>query len=372
MAGTDSVLGAPLDLAGICGEVDARLAAFLDGKARAAAGQRLPGEIVEVLSGFLFAGGKRIRPLLCVIGWNVACGKGPAGPVVRAAASLEMFHAFALIHDDLVDESDTRRGQPTAHRALAARHAGRADAGWLGVSTAILLGDLALVWSDELVNTAGLTTRQLADAVAVIDAMRTEVVYGQYLDLLATDKPTTDTGRAMTIARYKTAKYTVERPLHLGAAFAGAAPSLRAALSDFALPVGEAFQLRDDLLGTFGTSGVTGKPCLDDLRGGTNTALVTLAMQRADPAQQRTLCSLIGNPELDEDDADRVRLILDATDAHRAVEQLIHSRHEQACRALARGSVPTRDHHRPAGDRPSRNREDLLRPSAALPNAERN
>ncbi|MDQ1040698.1 geranylgeranyl diphosphate synthase type I [Streptomyces sp. V3I8] len=341
MAGTDKVLGTgPLHLAGIRADVDTHLAAFLDGKARAAAEHRLPGELVEVLSEFLFAGGKRIRPLLCVIGWHAAGGEGQAGPVVSAAASLEMFHAFALIHDDVMDESAIRRGQPTAHRALAARHTGRADASRLGASAAILLGDLALAWSDELLHTAGLTPHQLTDALTVIDTMRTDLVHGQYLDLLATGGPTTDTGRALTIARYKTAKYTVECPLHLGAVLAGAGTALRAALSAFALPVGEAFQLRDDLLGTFGDPTVTGKPGLDDLRAGKDTTLVVLAMQRADPAQRRTLRALIGNRALDEDDADHVRRILEATGARAAVERLVRDRQDQACDVLRRASFP--------------------------------
>jgi geranylgeranyl diphosphate synthase type I len=341
VAGTDSVLGAdPLGLAGIRADIDTRLAVFLEDKVRAAAERRLPGELVEVLSGFVFAGGMRIRPLLCVIGWYAAGGEIPPGPVVRAAASLEMFHACALIHDDLMDESDTRRGRPTAHRALAARHTGRADARRLGASAAILLGDLALAWSDELLHTAGLAPNQLTDALTVIDTMRTELVHGQYLDLLATGGPTTETGRALTIARYKTAKYTVECPLHLGAAVAGAGTSLRAALSDFALPLGEAFQLRDDLLGTFGDPTVTGKPRLDDLRAGKDTALVTLAMQRAGPAQRHTMRALIGNRAMDEDDADRVRRILEATGARAAVERLVRERQDQACDVLRRAPFP--------------------------------
>ncbi|MEU9161996.1 polyprenyl synthetase family protein [Streptomyces sp. NPDC048424] len=346
MTGADVLLGTdPLGLAGVRADIDAHLAAFLDGKARAAAEDRLPGELVATLGGFLFAGGKRLRPLLCVAGWHAATGAGPAGPVVSAAASLEMFHAFALIHDDLMDASEIRRGRPTAHRALAAHHAGRPDADRLGVSAAILLGDLALTWSDELLHTAGLTPRQLTDALAVTDTMRSELVYGQYLDLLATGGTAiadteTDTERALTISRYKTAKYTVERPLHLGAALAGAETSLRSALSDFALPIGEAFQLRDDLLGTFGDPTTTGKPRLDDLRDGKNTVLVTLAVRRADPARQRTLLTLIGDRTLDEAGAARVRRILEDTGARAAVERLIQDRLEQALHALARAPVP--------------------------------
>ncbi|WP_407555993.1 polyprenyl synthetase family protein [Streptomyces sp. Pv4-95] len=277
--------------------------------------------------------------MLCVVGHLAAAGR-VSGPLLRAAASLEMFHAVALIHDDVMDDSGTRRGRPTVHRTLAARNNGRPDAERLGANAAILLGDLALVWSGELLHTAGLTPRRLTDALAVTDAMRTEVLYGQYLDVLTAGRPTTETTRALKVCRYKTAKYTVERPLHLGAVLAGAPASLLATLSDYALPVGEAFQLRDDLLGTFGDPAATGKPRLDDLRDGKNTVLLTLAMQRADPGQRHVLRTLVGVPGLDESDAARIRRILEATGARGAVERLIHTRREQAQHALDAASLP--------------------------------
>ncbi|WP_405591764.1 polyprenyl synthetase family protein [Streptomyces sp. NBC_01092] len=335
VAPSDSVRGAdPCDVASIRSEVDAHLAAFLDGKAGDAATYRLPGEVVEVLSSFLFAGGKRIRPVLCVIGWHAAGGAGPAGPVVRAAASLEMFHTFALIHDDIMDDSAVRRGRPTAHHALAAHHPARADAERLGVHAAILLGDLALAWSDEILHTARLTPAQLAAVLPILDDMRTELMYGQYLDLLGSGHGAAGIDTALTAARLKTAKYTVERPLHIGAAISGANAVTLSVLSRYALPVGEAFQLRDDLLGTFGDPRATGKSRLDDLRSGRPTALVSLAVQRADPAQRRTLQTLIGDPSLDEDGADRIREVLIATGAREETERMITDRRRQALEAL--------------------------------------
>lgn len=338
----DRALGTSLDLERLRGDIDAHLARFLDLKSSGDSAARdgvFPRDLVEVLRAFLLSGGKRIRPVLCVIG-HVAATGGVSGPLLRAAASLEMFHAVALVHDDVIDDSGTRRGRPTVHRTLAARNSGRPDANRLGVNAAILLGDLALVWSGELLHTAGLAPRQLMDALAVTDAMRTEVIYGQYLDVVTTGPPTTETARALKVCRYKTAKYTFERPLHLGAVLAGAPTSLLATLSGYALPVGEAFQLRDDLLGTFGDPAVTGKPRLDDLRDGKNTVLLTLAMQRADPSQQRVLHTLVGVPSLDESDAARIRRILEATGARTAVERLIHTRREQALHALEAASLP--------------------------------
>jgi geranylgeranyl diphosphate synthase type I len=330
----------PLDIVGIRREVDAHLADFLDGKARAAAEHRLPGEVVEALRGFLFSGGKRVRPVLCVIGWHAAGGAGDAGPVVRAAASLEMFHAFALVHDDVMDDSATRRGRPALHHDLAARYRARADAPRRGVHAAILIGDLALAWSDEILHTAGLTPAQFQAALPVIDAMRSEIMYGQYLDLTHTGHPTDDLDTALRIIEYKTAKYTVERPLHLGAALARPEAGILSTLTGYGLPVGEAFQLRDDLLGTFGDPHDTGKPVLDDLREAKHTVLVALALQRADPMQKQQLRALIGRRDLDRDGAERIRAVLEATGARDAVEHMISSRLAQAMHVLGAAALP--------------------------------
>jgi geranylgeranyl diphosphate synthase type I len=320
--------------------VDTVLDEFLTRKAKTAAAHQLPEEVTATLHGFLQAGGKRLRPLLCVIGWHAAGGHGAPLPVLRAAASLEMFHAFCLIHDDIMDHSTTRRGRPSLHRALAGIHAqGRtADAAdRLGVGAAILVGDLALAWSDELLHTAGLSADQLAAVLPIIDAMRTEVMYGQYLDLTATGRPTEDLDRCLAIIRHKTATYTVERPLHIGAALAGAGRAHRAAITRYALPVGEAFQLRDDLLGVYGAPEATGKSCLEDLREGKHTALVALALRRATPAQQAVLRALVGNPDLDDEGYRRILRVFEATGSRESVEEMILDRRYQAQQALFQG-----------------------------------
>ncbi|MFE0063094.1 polyprenyl synthetase family protein [Streptomyces sp. NPDC059003] len=333
---------APLDLPGIRTAVDAVLKSFLANKAATAADGGLPGEVTELLHDFIFAGGKRLRPLLCVLGWHTASnntsGSSPA-QAVQVGAALEMFHAFCLIHDDIMDHSTTRRGQPTLHHTLAARHRTgrtRALADDLGTSAAILTGDLALLWSDELLHDPhhGLKPDQREHVEPLIDLMRGEVMYGQYLDLIATGYPTPDTAPALAIIRYKTAKYTIERPLHIGAALAGADDPLMHQLSAFALPLGEAFQLRDDLLGAFGHPEHTGKPALDDLREGKHTVLIAHALQAADDTQTRLLHGLYGNPRLDEKNAETVRAVLRATGADQTVEHMITQRYEQALTAL--------------------------------------
>ncbi|WP_435858612.1 polyprenyl synthetase family protein [Streptomyces varsoviensis] len=319
--------------------VDAVLARFLERKSASAAAQRLPAEATEALTGLLAAGGKRLRPVLCVTGWHAAAGQQRASqPVLQVAAALEMFHAFCLIHDDVMDHSPTRRGRPTLHRALADRHAAarpRRSADQFGDAAAILIGDLALSWSDELIHTAGLPPRQLTAVLPLLDAMRAEIMYGQYLDVAATGQATGDVDQALTVIRYKTAKYTVERPLHIGAALAQGTTRLADTLSAYALPLGEAFQLRDDLLGVFGVPGQTGKSRLDDLREGKHTVLIALALRDAPAQHTDVLRSLLGRPDLTEAQAVRVRTILTRTGARTRVEDMIARRRAHVLRLLA-------------------------------------
>ncbi|MFD9335772.1 polyprenyl synthetase family protein [Streptomyces sp. NPDC060028] len=333
------------------------MAAFLDIKSRPGGeGSVLPAEVVDELRRFVFAGGKRVRPLLCLLGWFAVAGpEASAGlasggrtadvpaPVVGVAASLELFHAFALIHDDVMDDSSHRRGLPTVHHALAVRHAeGRstAQARHVGAAAAVLVGDLALSWSDELIHAAGLTPGRLAAVLPLVDVMRTEVMAGQYLDIAASGHLSADVERALQVARYKTAKYTCERPLHIGATLAGAGPGLLEACTAFAVPLGEAFQLRDDVLGVFGDSALTGKSTLEDLRDGKNTVLLALALRRADTAQLHDLQTLVATPALDGEGAGRVREILVATGALAETENMIRDRLEQARHALAVSCFP--------------------------------
>ncbi|MEY9996130.1 geranylgeranyl diphosphate synthase type I [Streptomyces sp. V4I8] len=331
----------PLDLDEIRSSVDSVLDAFLVDKSTTAADGCFPPEAIEIFRDFLRSGGKRMRPLLCLVGWHATAESADTEKVLRIAASLEMFHAFTLIHDDVMDNSSTRRGKPTVHRAFAHRYAARPDAMEFGTNAAILLGDLALAWSQELFHSAGLTPVQLAAALPVLDLMRTEVMYGQYLDLLTAKSFTTDLDHAMEIIRYKTAKYTVERPLHLGATIAGAEQDTKESLSSYAIPVGEAFQLRDDLLGIFGDPDITGKSAMEDLREGKGTVLVALALDRADSHQQSVLNTLLGDPDLDERGAEKIRSILLVTGACNTVEQMIADRHQAALDALGKANFST-------------------------------
>ena len=293
--------------------------------------------MVDALTALL-AGGKRLRPAFCYWGWRGAGGDATLDEAaLRASAGLEFLQACALIHDDVMDGSDTRRGLPSAHRRFAGVHR---DAEWLGspeafgIGAAILLGDLCLSWSDEVLLTSGFPADALNRAKAVYDEMRTELMAGQYLDLLEQARGGGSVERAFRVVRYKSAKYTIERPLHLGAALAGADPSVSAAYSGYGLPLGEAFQLRDDVLGVFGDPGETGKPAGDDLREGKRTILVATAMQRATPEQAAHLREGLGDPHLGADAIDDLRGIIVATGALDEVELLIGRRTEEAVAAL--------------------------------------
>ena len=331
----------PLIQAAVVAELDT----FLQGKLAFAQRAKLPTEPVEQLRRFLGGGGKRLRSLLCVLGWRAAGGLGTPPLLVRTAASLEMFHTFALIHDDIMDGSDTRHGKPALHAALAQRHydglRGLRAAQSLGAGAATLIGDLALAWSDELWHSVDLSAARHDAAATVIYAMRNELVCGQYLDLLLTGHPTADMDTAMRIARFKTAKYTVERPLHLGAVLAGSTPRMLADLSAYGIPLGEAFQLRDDLLGVFGLQAQTGKPVIDDLRDGKHTALAAYALSRADAAQSERLTALLGAFYLDEAGAEECRTLLTDTGAAAHVERMISDRRRQALTALETSGIDT-------------------------------
>ncbi|MFF4331129.1 polyprenyl synthetase family protein [Streptomyces sp. NPDC001591] len=329
-----------LDLDPVRSRIETVLGGFLAEQLQAPqAGLR---EMAEVLRDFIAAGGKRLRPLLCVLGWHTGAGSGPAPePVLRAAASLEMFHAFALVHDDVMDDSDRRRGRPAVHRAMAARWPGldQRAARRMGTAVAILVGDLALAWSDTLLHTAGLLPEQQAAVLPLIDVMRTELVGGQFLDLTAAARPAGGVQAALETARYKTAKYTFERPLHIGAALAGAPGGLHEALSAYAVPTGEAFQLRDDVLGVFGDPRLTGKPVLDDLREGKPTVLLAVARARATEQQRALLNRLVGWKDLDETGAEEARRVLIGTGAADVVETMIRERHRRALAALETAPV---------------------------------
>lgn len=297
-------------------------------------------EIVERITTMTSAG-KRLRPAFLYWGWRGTGGES-CPEVVNLAASLELFQAAALIHDDLIDASDLRRGMPAVHKQFEARHV---EQNWqgapaaFGLAGAVLTGDLCLVWTEELFSACGLPTAQLERARPMFDRMRTELLGGQYLDVLSQVAPQADPAamveRALRVIRFKSAKYSVEHPLLIGATAAGAGPDLLAAYSAFGLALGEAFQLRDDVLGVFGDPAATGKPAGDDLREGKRTVLIGRALENSTPQQSATVHRLLGDPGLDQTGVAELREIITSTGALAEIERMIASAASRAEAALA-------------------------------------
>jgi geranylgeranyl diphosphate synthase type I len=301
-------------------------------------------------SSALLRGGKRFRALFCYWGWNaVGAGRDGFDPldalepprdlasVVDVATGLEIFHAAALVHDDIMDSSDTRRGMPAAHKRFATLHA---DNGWTGSGTdfghsaGLLLGDLLLGWSDELIEQglALLDSRAAANAArAEFNRMRTDVTAGQYLDILEerswrSSPESEQLSRAHRVLVYKSAKYSVEAPLAIGGSMGGGNAAQLAALRAFGLPLGIAYQLRDDILGVFGDPDVTGKPAGDDLREGKRTVLIAIARADLPATAVRLLDELLGDSSLDGDQIRMLqRTLVDAGTVDKVERMIAHN-----------------------------------------------
>ena len=332
MPGVRRTPGSTLEGAGlgdVRSRVDAVLGAFL-ARRRGAVAEADPAaaDMVDELIRVVVAGGKRLRPLFCY--WGFRAGGGDDGDeIVRAAASLELLHTFAIIHDDVMDRSALRRGRPATHVALA-----RDGDEHVGISAAILAGDLALVMSDELFCDAGFRPERFLAGFRWFNRMRSEVVAGQYLDLIASKGAAPGEDVVRRIARLKSGAYTVEKPLLIGAALAGAPPEIEAILSAFGVSLGEAFQLRDDVLGAFGDPAETGKDADGDFREGKRTLLITRTFERCSPEDGRFLEARLGRADLAPGDADRIREIIRASGALTATLETVGELTAAALRAL--------------------------------------
>jgi len=324
---------APPSLRVIADRVDARLDEVLRHEAErwSVLDDQLRRPVDEVRR-LVMSGGKRLRPAFCHWGFIGAGGADGDALDVDAGCALELMHAFALFHDDVMDDAASRRGQPTTHTLAAAEHAAE---GWAGESrrfgegVAILVGDLAFVFADRLMNAAP------RPALALWDELRIELNIGQYLDIVGSVRGERDVVRAERICRYKSGKYTIERPLHLGVALA--APErldeLVPALSRYGLPLGDAFQMRDDVMGAFGDTALTGKPVGGDLREGKPTPLLARAVRSADAAQRRVL-DLVGNDDLSDADIGAIQATIVETGALAELEAHIAELTDTAVAAL--------------------------------------
>lgn len=330
--------------------IDGRLSDFFTAKRSEV--KRISDDLVPLVdySQSLLSGGKRFRARFCYWGYRAIAGlrsdtppQSAEHPAFTLATALEVFHAAALVHDDIMDKSDTRRGEASAHRHFEALHQAQGfdkDGSHYGESAALMVGDLLLAWSSELV-TQALSEINDSSVIAAVRGefhqMWNEVTMGQFLDiheescwpLVPNDQRFE---RAMTVVTYKSAKYSMEAPLRLGAALAGGSAEQREQLASFGLPLGVAFQLRDDMLGVFGNPDETGKPSGDDLREGKRTVLIALAAATMSSGVRRVFEEMLGNPEVTDEQIAVMQSTLTESGAVDEVEKIIS---ESADRALA-------------------------------------
>ena len=301
--------------------------------------------MADVAQTIVDAGGKRIRPAFVWWGYR-ATGVEPNAAVITVAAAVELLHTFALIHDDIMDRAATRRGATTSHLAMSALHADQGwvgDREWFGISSAIITGDLVSVWADQAFAQATLPTETLQAGFGVYNTMRAEVMAGQWLDVRLAALPQATTAESEHVALLKSGRYSITRPLELGATLSGdPAPELLEALRTYGDHIGVAFQMRDDVLGIFGNKAKTGKSTGGDIREGKRTVLMLTALERANATQRAVLDRCLGNPEVQAADLDAVREIVHATGATDVVEAQIQHHLETALGALDHLNDPAR------------------------------
>ncbi len=330
---------AMLDMSAVRDRVEAHLAAFLSAWLSQTPDPGLDRVLLEPVVDLLRRDGKRLRPAFCFWGWRGA-GGADCDEVVAAATSLELLHGCALIHDDVMDGSVLRRGRRAVHSELSAQHA---DRGWrghgdhFGVAGAVVAGDLCLVWADEMLRASGLPAESLTRAGPVFDAMRAETIRGQFLDLVTQAEGALRVEDAIAVAQAKTAASTTVGPVLFGATLAGAGEGLLAAYADYALPLGTAFQLRDDLLGAFGDPGATGKPSGDDLRDGKCTLLLAETRRRSGGGDGRHIDALLA--EGTDDAVVELRELIEGSGARAFVEDEVVRLGSDALAALERAPL---------------------------------
>jgi len=307
--------------------VDARLRGFLEEKHRTATRISPEGvELAESITRLTLRGGKRLRPAVLVASFQAIDPDGDLARTDDASAAIELLQSYLLIHDDWMDLDDERRGGPSTFAELRDKY----DDAHLGASLAVLAGDLASAYAWELCVAAPFPDGRLRDGLAVFTQMQEEVFFGQHLDL--TGSP--DVARMHDL---KTGSYTVRGPLRLGALLGGASRAQLDALDAFGAPLGLAFQMRDDLLGTFGDPSATGKPAGNDLRAGKRTSLVRAAEERLTTEQRAPLTAVFGMRDADDSAVSEAAELLVTSGIRREVEDRLERLVAEAHDALRAG-----------------------------------
>jgi geranylgeranyl diphosphate synthase type I len=336
-----------IELPPACTDLAARVDRELD---RFVAGERVALDALDPAAGTLVgeiervigSGGKRLRPLFCCLG-HMAAGAEVGETAIRAASALELLHTFAIVHDDVMDRSSARRGSPSSWVHLAEEHRRErfvGDAASYGDAAAVLAGDMALVLADRALLESGFPPERLQPAFRRYDRMRVEVVAGQYLDVRAAHRGVADEAEARRIAVLKSGGYTVEAPLEIGAVLGGAGDGVLRPLAAYGVRLGEAFQLRDDVLGTFGDPAVTGKDRDSDLREGKRTLMLAKAAAAASDEDRAFLERRIGRPDLSDEELERARSLIAESGALDATVELVADLVQEAKRHLGGAPIP--------------------------------
>ncbi|QFG70054.1 isopentenyl-diphosphate Delta-isomerase [Ornithinimicrobium pratense] len=297
-----------------------------------------PGDLPEWLHTLLVGQGKRLRPQMCHWGFVASGGQLDTrghDDVVRVAAALETLHLFAMLHDDVMDQSGERRGRPSAHVVADRRHraaGGHGDPLRFGENIALLLGDLAHSEADRLVHTLPSVMRDYWYELNL------ELIVGQRADLTGAAARRTDLAHAEAVAALKSGAYTIERPLQLGALAAGATPQQREELGRFGWHLGRAFAWRDDVLGVWGDHAVTGKPSGDDLREGKSTLIWVLGNEHLQ-GEAAAAMERVGTPEARESDVPLMQQALEEAGVREEVEVRIIAEIAAAEAALVGSSL---------------------------------
>jgi len=320
--------------------VRAHLTNFVHTECLGRLGAANAGPAGELLTDFL-DGGKYVRSTFMYLGW--LCGADDDDAALRASASLELLHAFALIQDDVMDGSPLRRARPAAHISFTRWHRERGLGGSserFGESAAILLGDLCLVWAEQMLRRSGMGARQLDRVWSRYDDMRTELAIGQFSDLVNSSHARPSLGEVLDVLRRKSGNYTVRRPLEIGAAMAGCDRSVIDALSEYGSAIGEAFQLRDDLLGVFGAPSLTGKSARTDMEERKATSVIVAAYELADGSLREQLVDLMNREHIDAAAAEHWRSLIVSSGAVQWIEELITDRHTRALDFIEEVAMP--------------------------------
>jgi geranylgeranyl diphosphate synthase type I len=324
------------------GQLEPFLDAYFDAKIDEAS--KIHPEAVVLSEGvrrFIRNGGKRVRPAFAYSAY-VASGGRSLEAILYASAALEVLHAWALIHDDIIDNANLRRGKPSVHKVFEDFHRKRAlsgSAGKFGTDAAILVGDLALTFADELLNTAPFPAERIRRAKEYYDLMKKQVILGEYLDVVAPLKKQITERDLLTILEYKTAKYTVERPMHIGAVLAGAEEDTLRVFSSYAIPLGQAFQIQDDIMGTFSNEAKIGKPVDSDIKEGKRTLLVLKAYEFSKGAEKRLLDTVLGNQSAGEAEIEAARQIMRESGALEYSQELAYKLIKKAKGAILQAKL---------------------------------